>query len=460
MKKIIFSFSLAAMTMVSAVKAQEGASQTYADVFSSDENNSQLGAVANLTQIGDETYVGLRIRPEIVIKKFGIGLDIPLIFNAQDGSFRTEEYLNGVGLARIIRYVRYGVKKKDPVYVRLGDITGTYLGFGGLVNNYSNSASFERRKIGLSWDILIKKKYGIEGFYSDIDFTSPNLFGLRPYAKPLVGVIDVPIIKTTEVGFTFVQDKDNTKSQYDEDGNATRSELLDKSVRAWGIDIGWDILKTKIINVKAFAQYSKLAENAVMKDTAKVLGLSYGAGHGRSIGARANMSIGGDFLNLNARLERLWYSENYIPQFFDAIYEINKDQKLFSLITAEEQAGIYGTLTGTILSKIKLGGALLLPDNVSETSPAYIRFDAAATNLANKVSLTGTYMKGGITDMSDALKIDERSLANARLTYKVSKLMVAGVDYRWTFTKKDDGKIEAVNYVMPYFGLSMPLGGK
>jgi len=458
MKKLIISFSFAALSMTFA-NAQEAASETYSDVFNSDENNSQLGAVANLTQIGDETYIGLRVTPEIVIKKFGVGLDIPLLFNTTDGALRTEEFRTGVGIARVIRYARYGVKKKDPVFVRLGDLSGTYLGFGGLVNNYSNSASFERRKIGLSWDILFKKKYGIEGFYSDVDFTSPNLFGIRPYAKPLVGILDVPIVKTTEVGFTYVQDKDNTKSQYDANGNATRSELLDNTVRAWGLDIGWDILKTKIVKVKAFAQYAKLAHNDAIADSSTSLQLSYGAGHGKSIGARANFSLGGDFLKLNTRLERLWYSNNYLPQFFDAIYEINKDAKLISLITAKEQAGIYGTLTGTILGKIKLGGAILLPDNVSDESPAYLRLDAALMNLADKVSLTGSYMKGAITDMSDAFKVDERSLANARLTYKVSKILVAGVDYRWTFTKKDDGKIEATNYVMPYFGLNMPLGG-
>lgn len=462
MKKASIIASLALAVSSSLSLAQEESPElnfSYNAIFNQSESNSQFSALGGVTQIGDQTYAGFRFQPEIAIKKFGVGLDVPILVNVNDGSLRTEEFRGGTGPLKLIRYVRYGVKGQDPVYVRLGDITGTYLGYGGLVNNYSNSASYERRKIGIAWDVLVKKKYGIEGFYSDLEFTSPNLFGVRPYVRPLMDVVEIPIVKTMEVGFTYVQDKDNTKTQYEDNGTAQQSDFLDKTQRAWGADIGFNIINTKIIRVKTFAQYSKLAENkSIAAAVAQNPSLKYSPGHGKSVGAMAILGIGGDFLQLNTRLERLWYSDHYLPQFFDAVYEINKDEKLTSLVSARSQQGVYGSLTGIFLSKVRLGGALLLPDNVTDESPAYLRLDASLIDLFDKLNVSATYMKGGISDLSDALKIDDRSLLNARIAYRVAKFIVAGVDYRWTFAKQEDGKVEATSHVMPYFGLNVPFG--
>jgi len=185
--------------------------------------------------------------------------------------------------------------------------------------------------------------------------------------------------------------------------------------------------------------------------------LSYGAGDGFSVGALASFGIAGEFLQLNTRLERLWYSDNYLPQFFDVIYEINKDDKLTSLISAKKRGGTFGSLTGVFVSKIRIGGALLIPDKVSDSSPAYLRLDASLTDLFEKLSFTASYMKGDITNLADSFRIDERSLANARVAYRVSEIFVAGIDYRWTFSRRKNGDIETTNYVMPYFGLNVPL---
>lgn len=146
---------------------------------------SQFSGSLGYTRIGDQDFVGLRIRPEISLFKFGIGLDVPLFFNIKDGSIRKEEFENGVGLLRMIRYVRYGMKRKDAVYLRVGELNNTYLGFGILVNNYTNSTSFERRKIGLEYDFRINKQWGIEGFYNDFDFSSFNLMVFVLITNPL-----------------------------------------------------------------------------------------------------------------------------------------------------------------------------------------------------------------------------------------------------------------------------------
>ena len=85
-----------------------------------------------------------------------------------------------------------GQKKEDAIYVRMGDLYGVSLGYGTLVNNYSNSPSFERRKFGINADVNFKGIVGVEGLYSDIK--GANLLAVRPYIRPLRPT-KIPIIK-------------------------------------------------------------------------------------------------------------------------------------------------------------------------------------------------------------------------------------------------------------------------
>ncbi len=71
------------------------------------------------TRIGDQSYVGMVLSPEFSIKKVGVGLNVPILYGLDDKSIRTEIFKDGVGPLRLIRYVRYGVQKKDPVYVKV-----------------------------------------------------------------------------------------------------------------------------------------------------------------------------------------------------------------------------------------------------------------------------------------------------------------------------------------------------
>jgi hypothetical protein len=47
-------------------------------------------------------------------------------------------------------------------------------------------------------------------------------------------------------------------------------------------------------------------------------------------------------------------------------------------------------------------------------------------------------------------------LLTARAAYRMYKFLVVGVDYRWTWSKMENGKFEAANYAMPYVGFQMP----
>ena len=452
------------------------------DIENSMGESSSLSALLGYSNIGGEQFIGFRVQPEFVIGKFGVGLDIPLMFSLNDGSLRTEEFTDGVGWARLIRYLRWGVKKKDPVYVRVGDLTGSYIGYGMLLDNYTNATSFDKRKVGVTFDILVKNIVGIEGLYSDFDPASTNLLAIRPYVKPL-GMTEIPIAKTLDIGFTSVSDHDATVFYtQDEAGNEIKHQntYIKDGMKGWALDMGVIPLSNQFMRIGLYTQYGKLLKNTsnLLQDTLNIIadnirtageptdnplvgntttGNAYDEGSGFSVGANFNFKLGGNVLRIDTRLERLWYKKFFMPQFFNATYEFGKDTKLLDLTQSDGKKGIYGALSLTMIDKIKVGGTLMIPDNISETAPAILTLNLDASQLIEKIILTGQYVKGGLVDLSDAFDLDDRSLLTARVAYKLNKFLVVGLDYRWTWSKMEDGTFEADHYATPYFGLSIPL---
>ncbi|MDW7693542.1 hypothetical protein R9C00_02210 [Flammeovirgaceae bacterium SG7u.111] len=428
-----------------------------------------------ITQVGDQKFFGLRLQPEIALGKLGFGLDIPVQFNMEDGSFRTDEFKDGTGVLRMVRYARYGVKRRDPVYLRAGDLTGVYLGYGSLLNNYTNSVSFDKRKIGLNYDIKIGKLAGIEGMYSDLNLSSFNLMGIRPYVRPFAKM-PIPVVRSLEIGGTYMLDKDNTQISSTVDsmqvtyGNA----FIKDGMKAWGADLGVTFLKIPFITAMGSIQYSKLLKNESDSlanyfgslPSEDIIGTpledGYQSGTGLSIGVNAKVRFIANIFSLDIGVDRLWYSDHYLPQFFDAVYEMNKDAKVQQLGFAKSMKGIYGNMTFNLLDKVRIGGSLLYPDEISEENPATVRVNAEVVNLFEKLILKGSYIKGNLTSLDDALVLDDRSLATVRAAYRLYKVLVVGVDYHWTFAKVADGSYQLTDHVTPYFGLNIPLnfGGK
>ncbi|MFA8436550.1 MAG: hypothetical protein ACEPOZ_18735 [Marinifilaceae bacterium] len=421
------------------------------------DSTSYLTGALGITRIGGQNYAGMRFQPELNLGKIGFGLDIPLYFNLDNGNFYSDEFKKDAGVLRLISYFRYGRKKQDPVFFKIGELKGERIGYGSLVNNYSNSVSFENRKVGFTYDIIVKKTFGVEGLYSDFNLESFNLFAIRPYVRPF-GQSDIPVIKTLDFGFTFVKDKDHT-ARYS--GTEEKNEFLSDGMSAWGWDMGITLINSSFINLAAYMQYSKL--NKVKSDSLAAFYATtpptqgHDSGDGFGMGLNANMNVIGNVFRLNARIERLWYSSNYLPQFFDAIYEVNKDAKILALGDAQKKQGIYGSVTASFIDKILIGGNLMLPDNVSETTPALLQLNLRTQDLFDKIIIEGSYTKGNLTRVSDALKFDSSSLALMRFAYKINPFLVTGVDYRWTWIQGSDGNFRADNMVTPYVAFRLPL---
>ncbi|MEP1095236.1 MAG: hypothetical protein ABJG78_09010 [Cyclobacteriaceae bacterium] len=408
------------------------------------------------TEIDGDSYVGLVLSPEFKIGKVGVGLNVPILYGLDSKSVRTEIFKDGAGVARLVSYIRYGVQKKDPVYVKVGQLQSTMIGYGGLVNNYTNTTSYEKRKVGLHYDFNIKGLVGVEGLYSDFDPASRNLLVVRPYLRPL-STTSIPVAKTLEMGAVFVSDKDQTAIPTS-DSTSTSYVFTKSGISAFGLDLGITVLRVPFIQIDLFANYSKLnIESDTLTQIAAFFGdTSFSSGTGFSTGVNFRLHFIADAFSTDIRIERLSYKSGFLPQFFDASYEINKDARIFSLIGTEKMNGIYGSLTGHVLQKVRLGGSLLIPDDITASSPAVVQVRADLDRLADKFSFHGSYIKGNLTDLGDAFKFDERSLAKMRFIYHMNSFLATGVDYYWAFTPTSDGSYKATKYVMPYIGVSIP----
>ena len=417
------------------------------------------------TVIDGKAYAGLILAPEFTLGKVGVGLEIPVMYGLDDNSFRTEVFTDGVGALRTIRYLRYGNQKVDPIYVKVGSLSNLMIGYGGLVNNYANSISYEKRKVGMHFDVNYKGLGGIEGMYSDFDPSSFNLMAIRPYARPL-SWSNIPVVRTLELGATYISDKDQTTLLGSENGDESTYLFTNEGISAVGADVGLTLLSVPFIQIDLFSNFSQLqvvsqalADTIIAevgRDSLELVNGTFENGYGLSVGLNFRFHFIADLLSTDIRIERLNYSDYYLPQFFDSYYEINKDNKIYSLVYARKMQGFYGSLTGHILNKVRLGGSLMIPDNISEVSPAMISLNADVDRLADKISIHGRYFKGGLADLGDAFKLDERSLARVRFVYHMNKFLVAGVEYSWAFAPTDDG-FKTTQYVSPFFGLSIQL---
>ena len=431
------------------------------------KESNTLGAYFGYTNIGGESFVGFDIMPELQIGKLGVGLDIPLQFNVNTMEFRTDQYKDGVAWLRMIRYLSWGIKKQDAFYTKVGDLTGSYLGYGMLINNYSNSISQDKRKIGIDLDYCYNDFIGLELLYSDVDIRSLNLLGIRPYIKPL-SFTGIPIIKTLDIGVQYVTDRDNTGRLVSTDASSNHNAFIGSSgISGKAVDMGVTLVNMPMVRLVAFGSAAMLDKNkgTALRDSLntttdvdlQTAAANYKDGYGVSAGLDLKFKLIGNLLRMDTRLERLWYSDYYTSHFFDVAYEMNKDARILSNIKAKSQKGIYGDLGISVLDKIRVSGGLMLPDEVNAGNPALLRATLDASNLTDLLLLEGEYIKGGLTDLGDALTLDSRSLLSIRAAYRVAKMFYAGVNYHWTWAANAQGKFMPSSSWEPYVGFKFDL---
>lgn len=393
-------------------------------------NKGDLTGGLGMTWIDGQPFYAFRFRPEISFAKIGVGLDLNLEFSSQ-GKLRKENFNETSDYLSIIRYVRYGMKK-DPVYVKLGALDFYTLGHGSIMYQYNNSPSFDTRTIGAVVDLDFNK-FGFESIYTN--FAQAGVLGMRGYVRPLqyTSAASIPIIGNLEVGATFAGDFNKNSGKVIVPLSIFSLQKIDDngSVSIVGLDLGLPLFNFSMANASLYFDYVKIMDFGSGAASGIILGLN-----------------GLGIFNASAKLERRWNNDQYMPAYFNSLYEIeryteNVSSKATTLkyMNAAEN-GYYGELGISVLGTFNVIGGLQKLDNhdggilhlTADVAPSGFSFIARAGY--DKIFIDG----------ADVFKLNDRSILFTELGYKPYSFMIVSMVYQWTFTPIRNLDKEIVGY--------------
>lgn len=390
-----------------------------------------IGGGFGLTRVDTATYFLFNFAPELSFGKLGVGLDVNLRVST-DGKIRKEDWDETYDYLRIIRYVRWGMKR-DPLYIRAGVLDYSRLGHGFIVYNYRNTASYDLRRIGIEFDMDFER-FGFESVYSDIG--GSGLFGARGYVKPLrfTKLGSIPIVGGFEVGATYAADfHENANKTSPDNTGRIRTAADGGSLSIIGFDAGLPLLSLSVLSSTLYFDYAKIVD----------------FGSGSAVGIDLNFS-GLGLINIGAKYERRWTGAEFLPSYFGPLYEKERYipirdtlfvSKAQSLKRVGKGEGYYGELAATILGRFTLIGAYQAPVGVKNAGIMHFEFDPG--DVIPGIVLSMGYDKRNV---GKVFRLDENSLAYAQVGYKPYPFMVVSMLYQWTFTEQKDAQGKVVGY--------------
>jgi len=389
-------------------------------------NEGILDGGIGMSWIDGEPHYTFRFRPEVSFGQFGMGLDLNLEFT-QDG-LRTENFKTTSDYLAIIRYLRWG-HKNDPVYIRVGALDYATLGYGNIMYLYNNSPSYDARTIGVEF-ALDMETWGVELAYGNLAFA--GIIGGRGYIRPLkfTSAGDIPIIGGLEIGGTFTTDIDKKAGYmdgyYDSGIDDFVATVDTGSIQIVSVDVGLPIFKTSVTSLELYAAHTQI--------------INFGSG--QAFGALFDFDLTG--VSLKIKLERTINGQQYIPAYFDALYEIdrfrldpetgvlNSKAKILENATLDEMNGWYGGLLLDVMNLFRVSGSYQRFDNDNQNGRLHL--GAEIDPMGTPMVLRAGYDKTQIATESEIFTLDDRSILFVEAGYKPYPFITVSMVYQWTFT--------------------------
>ncbi|MCX8029115.1 MAG: FecR family protein [Brevinematales bacterium] len=304
------------------------------------------------------------LSPVFKVGKFGIGLYLVSYWDGKNNIYDTTKWYNSKeydfgfqsnsfvvtdfldDISKKILFLSYG-SKGENVFVRLGSIPDITLGHGFLMDRYSNMLGFPAiRKIGFQFDV----DFGIWGIETAIaDISRSRLFGGRIFLRPLYGT---PFIGNLGFGISGVVDLEPLSI-----GGQTFEG--NPSVFMLGADIDFPVVDLGVFSLILYADIGKtgiyingLGENSYMAYLASIYGYNQGfnllKGEGFATGLKGSI-----ISMVPYRIEYRRINNQFIPSYFDTLYDAQKELKLSLLLsgTLSTFNGILGS-TGVYVTNI------------------------------------------------------------------------------------------------------------
>ncbi len=403
-------------------------------------NEGLMQGGLGLNWVDGQPFYSFRVTPEFGFANFGLGLDLNLAVDSK-GNFRKENYNEFTDYLSIIRYARYG-HKNDPIYVKVGSLDYTTLGHGSIMYMYNNSPTFDARKIGAEFAMDFNE-FGFESVYGN--FAQAGVFGIRGYVRPLklTSMKEIPVISNLEVGASFVTDFNKYAGVTSGTINSTNGEFKavtdEGSVSIIGFDLGLPIVRTDMFNLDLYYDFVKI--------------LDFGSGSTAGIKAELN---GLGLVSLSAKLERRFNGDEFIPSYFNALYEterfnfdpttgqVRSKVAMLQGLKSSESNGFFGELEANVIDLFRVLGSYERLDKLPKSGALHLTAEVVPKDLPF-ITRAG-YDKINIEDEADLFTLDDRSYLFAELGYKPMSYIIVSMVYNWTFTPVRDNDKNIIGY--------------
>jgi hypothetical protein len=377
---------------------------------------SQISGGLGISWIDGQPYYMIGVMPDLQFGKIGVGLDFTLNINSETGKIRKVDWSDGA-YRKVIRYISWG-QKHDPLYAQVGQLPMATLGHGLIMYDYSNSPSFDDRRIGAELDVDFTE-YGFEAIYGD--FQQPGVMGGRAYVRPLkftpLGII--PVIGGFELGVTYATDQN--RNSYVVNGT---NGLTNGAMSEYGFDAGLPIVRIPFVDVDLYYDYAQF-HHFGHGNAAGILGIFHGIG----------------IVTASAKLEHQWIGDRFIPEYFDQFYELDRyatdpfgniiASKALQLDNTKKSQGWYGQLTVAVLGQFEIIGDYRGIDH--DPMGGLLHIETQFPNVIPVVTFSAGYYRHTDNTLKDAFRLDDRSLLYAFFGYKPYPFMTVGFNYYWTF---------------------------
>ncbi|APF19288.1 hypothetical protein Calab_3596 [Caldithrix abyssi DSM 13497] len=455
-----------------------------------------LGAVT----IDGQIYNQIGVRPEFSIGKVGVALDLTLYLD-QNGNIRKENWDSFKDIVEKIYYVRWA-QRGDPFYLKVGAIDNYRLGFGLLMNRYSNTVEYPG-VIRTGMEIGMKRgPYGFDGMVNNFSevLSGGGLFAGRVSYRPFGAL---------EIGLSMVYDRNQYKGLKDRDGdgipdllddfpddkneaidsdgdgipdsrdfdrdgdgftdnldllietfgphgadlyNEQDSVMLkpepfdidqarDKSQIAFALDASYPILTFKYLQLTTYAQYAKYPYNGAW-------GVTF-------------PGFWAKFAFINAYAEYRVFGKGFLPEYFNTTYELeratyktaNDTTDIIIPYTKRQYLNDFATerLRGFVIgADFDLWNMMIFGAEYQNMSRANVRFRTLRANLDLNTSFIPRITRAGAyyyqNNAIDLFKKTEGTILGYRLEYEISPSASLLIDFRQTYRDVNgDGKISGSN---------------
>ncbi len=340
------------------------------------------------------------------------------------GKFRTEDYDEVGDFFKVIRTIQLG-RKEERLYAHVGQLHGVSVGHGTVVRRYNANLDADRTRLGIQLDAY-NDYGGFETFIADLAMQSRIMGGLA-FVKPLF-FLPSPVARSLSLGVHYTVDL-NAPEHLESDGvrvtvdDAGYPQFESTTLGIYGVDLELKPIRLgNVLDLKVYGDFSRIED----------------AGEGLTFGLLLRSNVGArPFLNaLRVRLEGRRHDGNFIPHYFDSMYEVSRMQAapgtglLFTKYAAvtgadpsPQRTSLYGEATYALVDNLVFGAAL---EHTGGDVPFYNVLLHLEVPAFEVLRLYASYEKLGVAELKDTFGLapNGRSFEANAILFAQARLMI------------------------------------